>query len=48
MVDHVNRVGQAQAGSLHDQLGQGPPDTRKETKKCAFILLSNKLKKNAL
>ena len=30
MEDHVNGVGQAEVGLLHDELGEGPADAGKE------------------
>ena len=45
--DHVDRVGEAQVGLLHDELGQGPPYPRQEAE-IRFFWLSNSLPINTV
>lgn len=36
--DHVDGVGKPQIGLLHDQLGEGPPDTGQETRRSTELV----------
>ena len=46
--DHVYRVGEAQVGLLHDELGEGPPYPRQEAEICKTFLACHSLPINTV